>query len=223
MDSDRRHELEHNDLDTELSKLIAFVKNNINRILTVVIVILAIAVAYTYISREMKSRRASIQSRYDSVIARTAMPGAKTEELLAEFNELSDQSSVDWIAANSLLQIGRLHSKQASESADESKRKQSFEKARQTYNQAVDKYDDQPRVVASAIFGLGKIAEDMGNYDEAKADYTRIANDKSLAGYPIQKQAEEALKRIAQFKGRPQLATTRPAWMQDKTPAPKKP
>lgn len=221
MDADRRHELEHNVLDTELSKFVVFVKNNINRILTGVIIILVIAVAYTYITREMKSRRASVQNRYDTVVARAAMPGAKSDELIAEFRELSDQSSVDWIAANSILQIGRLQAKQATEAKDDAKRKNFFQQAKQAYEDAMDKYSDQPQIVASAMLGLGKISEDMGDYSAAKANYEKVAKNTSLEGYPVQQQAQVALDRIAQFKGRPQLATTKPAWVKDVAPVTK--
>lgn len=214
MKSERRHELEQNTLDAELAATWAFLKKHGNRILTVVLIVLAVVVGWVYWNRRAEADRMETRLQYDRLLAESRSGSADEEAVLAGFRDLAAQDEVDWIAANALLELARMNATRALVMPDAEARQSARQQARDDYQQVVTRFgDSQPLAAATARLGLGKLAEGRGDFDEAREYYKLVAETPDLAGYPVAELAKQALSRSSRFRTAVVLPTTQPAWV----------
>ncbi|MCK5114683.1 MAG: tetratricopeptide repeat protein [Phycisphaerae bacterium] len=217
MKSERRHELEHNTLDAEISKTVTFFKRHLNKILTIILVVLVLVVGWMWWDRTQAKKAWEEQSQYDQLcnqIGATNATPEKNDKLIKGFLELSRNSSSSEIAANSLLQIATLYSLQGLNANDSDTQDKAYKKAESYYKQIVSEYDELPFIVAAAKIGLGKLAETRKDIPEAKKQYQAAADTPGIKGYPVKKLADDSLLSLDDFDGNVKLASTLPKWAQ---------
>jgi len=199
MKSQRRHELEHNTLDTEINKTINFFKKHLNKILAVVLVALVLIVSWMWWDRSRTQKAWEVQSQYDQLCVnmnQSKGDPAATDKLINGFLNLSKDSSSPQIAANSLLQIATLYSLQGLGAVESDEQKKAFDQATSYYKKVVSECGKFPFVVAGAKIGLGKLAETRNDIPEARKLYEAAAKTPGIDGYPVKKLAEASLVQI---------------------------
>ena len=225
MKSERRHELEHNVLDAEISKTIGFFKKHLNRILTVILIVLLVIVGWMFWDRRKSKKAWEDQNQYDQLYIQINLDKADpavTSKLINGFLALSKDSSSREIAANSLLQIATLSSLQGLSVNQPDEQKKAYDQAESYYRQVINQCGEFPFIVAGAKVGLGKLAETRNNIPEARKLYQSTIDMPGIDGYPVKKLAEKALMQIEEFDGNVKLARELPEWAQAEEAAKKK-
>jgi hypothetical protein len=225
MKSERRHELEHNTLDTEISKTIGFFKKYLNRILTVVLIVLVLIVGWMWWNKRQAAKAWESQSQYDQLCLQINPDKADpvtTGKLINGFLSLSKESASPEIAANSLLQIATLYSLQGLNANESSEQKKAFGQAESYYKKVVSECSEFPVIVAGAKIGLGKLAETRNDIPEARKQYLSATKTPGIDGYPVKKLAEAALRKVDEFDGSVKMAKELPEWAQAEEDAKKK-
>ena len=218
MKSERRHELEHNTLDTELSKMVTFFKSHgVKLIYGVLIVVLAV-VGFRYYQNQHITKALNYQTRYTQLVGKSMDPATNQQELISGFEELAEQTTTPYLAANSLLQMGKLFAIQSILSAP-GEGVEAAEKAAVKYKRVISEHTDLPEQTASARMGLAVLAENRGDYPAARKEYETILAMNGLSGYPVLAQATAALEGSKKWTRPATLATKLPAWVEPE-PAP---
>ena len=226
MKAERRHDLQHNTLDAELAKGIDFFRRHGNKILLVVLLLAVVFTGWGYLDRRAGATRADVQRQYNQLKRSSLAVGTGEAELLDGFQSLSSQDAVRWIAADSLLQVGLIHSTQSLQTKTSDERDQARLQAKASFNRVIDDFPLQVPIVAGAKLGLAKLAEDEGNFKLAGDLYQAVIDTKALAGYPVVNQARLAKLALANLKNDIVLAKNPPPWtpkVEKKSPAPKAP
>jgi hypothetical protein len=224
MKSERRHELQHNTLDTELARGVQFFRDHGTRILWGVLIVAFVALAVVFFVR--RSRTAAVQQAqvlYNSIYV-LSMPGGDLGEAgpLLELAETSDgrEAALAAVAAGDYyaqLLLNRISG------AIEGPQREAADSARNWYTRAIDSYSGQDEAVAKAHLGLARLEETLGNPQAAREHYQAIVDQQiQLEGQPtllfaqLALQSEQALEGFqARMAVRPaagtQPATTAPA------------
>ena len=215
MKSTRRHELQHNALDAELAKIVGFFKKHGTKLSWGVLVLALVALGWVWWTRKATAQRVEVQNRYTRLTQLTASSETYDQELINGFKSLSEQDTVRWVAADSLLKLGRIYATLALLGNEKSQRDEAIPQARKYYQRVIDGFGDFPPFVAAAHVGLGKLAEGQGDFESARGSYKTVLDMPALTGYPVLQQARQASSQLGTFQTPVRLATTMPAWVRD--------
>ncbi|MBT3202198.1 MAG: hypothetical protein HN350_20025 [Phycisphaerales bacterium] len=207
MKTERRHELKHNSLDTELVKGVDYLKHHAKGILLAILLVVAvISVAVMMV----KNRTANVsipRQRYDSLKAQEVATADGRAKALTGFEELASQTGNTEIAALACVEAADLCATQHA-SGDIVTGAQ--KRAKTHYQRVIDEFSDYPSAVGRAHVGLARLAEDAGDFAAAKEHYglaIALADKTSLlAG----QKAEALLKALDELEKPVRLATVRP-------------
>lgn len=201
MRSDRRHELQTNELSTQIEKVSETVKQNATLLTAVIggaIVVIAVGVWFV-------NQRANAQSDAWSRLGAAGTADASTSELLADYEAVAKDNVSPAITRSAYLMIGRTaleklrQNRDQSEAADPDGRKELRSRAEAAFNAVVSNPADDFTALGRALMGLGTIAEDRGEFDKAKSYYEKVkANDK-LKATPIADEAEYRLAHMSEW------------------------
>lgn len=198
MDADRRHDLEHNALDSELSKLLGFFKTNGNRIFWAVIILGLGLMLLLFAHTHRQKRRMAEEARYRAIY--TTAPDMTPEERQAFTNGISTQlvefaetANDRTLGARAMIEAGNIElDRYLVGGADEER----LVSAEDIFNRAKADFADQPIVVAQAQFGLGVVAENRLQLLDARDAYNAVLGMPGTEGTPI---AQAAKQKIAQL------------------------
>ena len=217
MKSKRRHELQHNTLDAELAKLLAFVKKRGSVIFWVVMIALATVLAVKVVGGWSREKRDNPRAEYANIkmdARRSAAGPDEVDELLERLRELTEQQDNKSVAALACVDAGDiasgmfldLEAKLAIE-----QREQYGKKAEKFYRKAVDDFPEEPLAVAKARVGLAKLAEGRADMSTARAQYEAILAIPEMAGQPVRRRATEGLAMLKVLEKPVRMATTAPS------------
>ncbi len=212
MKSTRRHELQHNVLDTELGKVIAFFKKHGTKLSWAVLILVLISLGWVWWNRKAAAQRVEVQNQYDRLTRLAASSGTSDKEVISGLQSLSEQDTVRWIAADSLLQLGRIYATSVLLTDKKQQRDDAFARGCKYYQRVIDGFGDFPPFVAAAHIGLGKLAEGRGDFETARKCYKTVLDMPGLGGYPVLEQGRQAAAQLGTFNTTVHLATTMPAW-----------
>ena len=220
MKSERRHELQHNDLDMEIGKSIEFFKKYGTRIAwAALVVVSAMVLIGVYRSGQAKQRTATL-SEYQSIKAQLSSSDitfanasdttdAAYRTLVSRLTDVIDEATLDYITAQACVDLGDLHAVRAgTQNTENCKDLQA--KAASRYNEAIKKYSDNLVVVAKAQMGLARLAESNRDLDTARKMYEAILAVGELANYPIATMAKNSLKGLDEFPAQVIMVSTPP-------------
>lgn len=211
MKSQRRHELQHNLLDTELGKLIAFLRRNATRITWVVLGVAVVVLLIVLVVVPLQRAGYERQRAYFQQDA--PLSGEADRARQAEGFEGLASGSDRW-AALAAVGAGAAYANELAARwyvLPPAEREQLAARAREWYERAISEHASQTAAVARARFGLGKLAESLGQIDQAERHYqdvVRLAG--SLVGDPIVDLARMSLEQSEQLTRPARMATTRP-------------
>ncbi|MCD4824302.1 MAG: hypothetical protein K8S55_06825 [Phycisphaerae bacterium] len=217
MKSQRRHELQHNTLDAELSRIGSFFKRNAIRLSWVVLIIAIVALGWVFLNRHADAQQAEVQGEFDRFKSQATLPGPVSDEVINGLRQLSGQDTNERIAAGSLLELGRIFANMVLNAPDKKQRDDALSQSRKNYEKIVSEYGKYPVLVGTAKLGLGKLAENQGDFKAARKYYQAVMKMSELEGYPVLAQARDADKKLESFNGKKiTLATYQPPWMFEK-------
>jgi tetratricopeptide (TPR) repeat protein len=189
MDTKHRHELEQNDLASFIVNFQAFWAKHGNKVLTVVLVVLAFFV----VKRLLDQNRESQQEGSWADLATTSSPDGFAE--VARKYEGTPVEAIAYLNAGDLLLRKAAipeapTTAPATQEADDPTR--ALEQAESYYRKAQSAEAVSPIVKLNALLGLASVAESRGQIDEAKKLYQQVI-DQAQDFHSIRTQAEARL------------------------------
>ena len=208
MKAKRRHELQHNVLDSELGQLLGFFKRRGNQIAWGVLIVVAIVFAGVYLYRQSKAKTMQMQSQYSQYL----QSSAPVDERIEGFKTLAAQDSDKRIAAMSCVQVGCLSAeKMLTGTLTDAERQKLADQAGEYYRRVVDSFPRQKLAVAQARLGLAKLAEGRGEFAAAKEQYLAVETMGDLTGQPVLQEAKASLEQLDSLKAPIRMSTSVPA------------
>lgn len=166
MKSERRHELEENELAKSLGESVGFLKKHLNQILAGLIVLVLVIWIISYTVRGRSSAAQAEWTQYQQLLAPQSQEAlvAAPGNLMALADETKHESLGAWasLAAGDIAYQAYIQMPLQGQDIRDSMKSQ----AAQGYQKVVSEYPEQVEQVALAHIGLGMLAE-------AEADMTR--------------------------------------------------
>jgi predicted negative regulator of RcsB-dependent stress response len=212
MRSKRRHELQQNTLDAELGKGMQWLRKHGFKLAVGLLAVAVIALGVSYLQRQSRANRRDVQARYAKLTSSTRGVDEDPQDLVNGFRDLSQQDTVEWIAAASLVRAGNLRLADMAVATDPEAAQAAGKAASTFFQKVLSEHQDQPAAISAARMGLARIAENKGEFQAARGFYEQITNDARLNGYPVADQARNAISNLAEMQQPVQLATTLPDW-----------
>jgi len=237
MKSQRRHDLQQNQLAKGIIKIPTFLEQHGNKVFIAVIVICLAFIIYNW--RTNSSRRALATASDALASARTAMTELRNlnpfaasplqiatmrtqliNDIRSSLTTASEETDDRTVVADATLAKGDLNWLLATlpslpGSATQPTLRldieptQALDAAEQQYKKVLDEYADQKLAVIGARFGLAAIAENRGQWTAAKQQYDSLVND-STVPKPFQTEAKADLDRLPSIQSPAYLATPAP-------------
>ncbi len=188
MKSERRHELEHNELADWLGGSVETVKPYANVIFGVLLAVLIVVVGGTWWARQSQSQQTE---SWDAFY--TALTSNNPVDLATMAEDYPQSKAADWarvVAADMHLNAGcnQLFTNRADANIE-------LDKAVEFFEEVLDK--SQQRVLLDrATYGLARTREAMGELDEAKVLYEKVTQNWSKG--PFAEIAANRLKDLEQ-------------------------
>lgn len=216
MKSERRHELQYNELGQQLTGLMAWVKKNSTFIAWGALLAAVVVLVVVFLHRSNEKKFVERQNDFDHAI--TAVdPDVRLNGLI----KIADEEGDKFITARATQLVADEYSSKiisGQGKATPEELKQFNAKAKDYYQRLVEKFKEFPSMVAQAHFGLAKLAENAGDFDTARAEFKAV-KESSPAGYPILASAEQGLKEVDTLRQEVKFATTAPATQPSSAPA----
>ena len=206
MKSDRRHELQHNVLDTELAKGIAFYRKYKTQISWGALILLTAVLAVWFGVNRVQQGRIERQARFDSLVTGQRTGQVSPEQFVDGMKALSVEKDRP-LAAMANLELGNFYTRRlmfvsAAEQVD------LLDQATGNYRRVTTGYADQRVAVAKAHLGLARLAERQGDFAAAAGEYQTVKEMTDLADQPVAAQAQKGLTELDLLKSPVRLATT---------------
>jgi tetratricopeptide (TPR) repeat protein len=217
MRSDHRHELKSNELADWIMNFPNWANENRTSLIgagTVILVALLIYFFSFYRQNVVSARNevrltnlvAQVPQQMNRVASAAMQNNDETYVLLQSQQDLLDfaqKSSNSNMAALALIQRGaalraEIHYR-LNEVSPEDLAAQ-IGKAKDSYQQALDRKPSSPALAAAAQYGLGLCEEELGHFDQAAQIYREVAQKPEYAGTTAQAEAAYRLKIMDDFK-----------------------
>ena len=216
MKSERRHELHYNELGQQLSSLLAWVKKYSNYLAWGALLAAVVVLVVVYMNRAGEKKMLERQNDFDHAVT-SPDPDVRLNGLV----KIADGEGDKFLTAQATQLVAeeyssRIISGQGRASKDELKKFN--DQATLYYQRLIDNFKEYPAMVAQGHFGLGKLAENRGDFDAAGAEFL-AAKKSSPPDYPILLSADEAIKEVATLRQPVKFATTAPATQPASAPA----
>ena len=194
MKAERRHELQHNALDTELGQVIRWVRTHGTAILWCIALAALAATLVIFLVNRIGAEERRLWAQYQQA---TADPSLTTPDRLAMLTEVVNQDTDRKLAAMAAVRMADLHMNepymQMGAGAGES-----WDKAQAGYERVIADFSDQPKQIALAHVGLAGLAENQGNLDAAMSHYNAVLSLTGAAGTPAALIAQGRLHTLPQ-------------------------
>ncbi len=217
MRSDHRHELKTNELADWIANFPDWANENRTSLIGAAAVILVALLIYflsfyrqNVVSARNQVRLTNLVSQVPQQLNRVANAAMQNNDesysLLPAAQDLQDfaaKSSNADMAALALIQRGatlraEVHYRLAEVSREELATQ--IGKAKDSYQQALDRKPSNPALAAAAQYGLGLCEEELGNFDQAATIYREVAQKPQYAGTTAQAEAAFRLKIMDDYK-----------------------
>jgi predicted negative regulator of RcsB-dependent stress response len=212
MKSRRRHELEHNVLDAELAKIIAFFRRRGFFLACCVLVVAIVVFAIIAIHNWAVRRGVEQENLYTRLVMGDPENPMSASERQGELESLAAQTDNKRWAAGASLFLAMEYARRLLLARTAEEQRRCLDLATRYYSNVVWKFPDLPWAASQAHAGLAKLAETRGDFAAARREYQAVLSMPNLEGYPVRARAAEDLKRLEEL--------TRPVRMSTASPQP---
>jgi len=209
MKSERRHELHQNDLAQWLGKVAQWVKAHSNHITVGVLVVAVGFLAWVMIARHLHAKEDAVSDAYHE-----AMMMISEDEQLAKLKEVADQDRNPFLATKASLDVANLYAIKliTDDQAGAAARKEWADRATEYYTRAAKmpaKRAGLEPLAAQGYLGLGQLAADARNFDQAETLYKQ-AREMAPKGYPVHAYAVAELQELPKTRTAPEKFAATP-------------
>jgi tetratricopeptide (TPR) repeat protein len=217
MKSEHRHQLKTNELAEGIANSIQWAKQNYKTIIYVSIVVVLVAGSYFWNKYQKTVVIAEEQQELSNLLAQ--MPRQKLQILQAKtqgqdysimliqlaenLNNIAQSAKNEQTAAIALIKKADiLRAELLYRPGDISKQDLTtqIQRAKESYEQAIEKAVENPSLTASAKFGMGLCDEELGNFQQAKQTYKDIIENIDFQGTVAVHQAIQRLEIMDNFE-----------------------
>lgn len=208
MKSEERHELKTNELQENLQQIIAFAREHGTRLLVgAVLVVAAVAAGFYW-----NYTRAQAVDQEWTQLQSILESGIGTEELPAgELERLAMEATQPQLAAQAWATLGNHNIYKVLRAEDDAEATAAADAARRAYQEIISKYPSQLISAGSAHLGLAILAENDGDWEQAREHYTQITSNQQYAAWPIMELAVQRKNDLATWDEPVVFATSQPA------------
>jgi tetratricopeptide (TPR) repeat protein len=211
MKSERRHELQHNALDAEIAKTAAFFKQHGMRLLWGAVIVAVVVLAIRWYAVDRSRAQAEYAAHYSSLSG--SLPyatGEKRQVIISGLKALVEEGRIPRLAALACVDLGDAYASRMVEAGEE-ERASLVAQARSYYQQAIEGYPTEALACGKARIGLAKLAESLGDFEEAGKQYQAAEEIIELRGQPVAALARSGRDKLENLARPVALATTAPA------------
>jgi len=192
MKSERRHELQQDELSVQIEKVSESVKQNAATIIGVVVAVVAILAAGAWF---MNQRTTAKNEAYATLFTPTATnedPAAQ----IAEYRQVAKDNVTPAITVQAWMNIGDTalqyiyRKRPETEAPDPEKRAKMLTEAEEAFNKILGIAGNDLTAKGRAHIALGLIAEARGEFDAARKHYESVASGKQFELTGLQDQAQ---------------------------------
>ena len=215
MKTERRHELKHNSLDTELVKVLDYLKKNGKSIILAVLVLVAvISVGWVFIQNR-NAAASGPRLQYDNLKTINTADRQGRSDALAGFEELAEQSGNPKYTALGCVEAGDICMAQYMAGDPVTG---ALAQAQKNYQRVISEFSDNMMAVGRAHLGLAKLAEGEERFADARSHYQQVITLGQKTSSLATAEADRALKVLDGLGKSVLLATSRPATPTPPTP-----
>jgi len=202
MKSERRHELQQDELSVQIEKVSESVKQNAATIIGVVVAVVALLAAGAYFMNQRANAK-------DQAYATLFTPNAENEDpaaQIAEFRQVAKENVTPAITVQAWMNIGDTamqyiyRNRPETEAADPEKRTQMLKEADEAFNKVLSVAGDDLTAKGRAHIGLGLVAEARGEFDAARKHFEAVASGKQFELTGLKTQAQYRIDHIDNWK-----------------------
>lgn len=199
MRKDRRHELQENELSTQLERVSETVKQNATMLTAIVGAAIVIVVGAIWFYNQKANAQNAAWSRLGATNASDNTPAT---ELISRYETVAKEKVTPAITRSAWLKVGQtavyklMQDRDPNEAIDPDARKELLASAEDAFNAVVADPGNDITALGRALMGLGRIAEDRGDFDKAKEYYERVTSNDKLKETPIAEEAEYRLSHM---------------------------
>jgi tetratricopeptide (TPR) repeat protein len=209
MKSERRHELHSNILADQLSDLLEYLRTRGQFIVFVAVGVIAVVAIVWIWQWSAETRRMEGWQTMKTLLAtsREADP-----EVLGRMEQVAADYSDGKLQAMAYAQLGKRLMQEAVLTGDAAEAREFTQRAEAAFRAALESSDEAGTPAAIAQLGLGGIAANRGDLEEAKQYFEAVGNDPAYEGTPYVALAAEQLTVLERARDLPPLAPgTQPA------------
>ncbi len=216
MKAEHRHELKTNELAQWLADLPQWAKKNLRWIIYGSVVLTLVIASYIYHSyqknvvstrQEVALTRLLAQTAQDKIrILQAQFQGVDISYMLVQrandLENIAKNAKDNNLAASAFIkqaEILRTELHYRLESVSQSDLNTQINRAKQSYNNALEKAAQNPPLAATAKLGLALCDEELGNFEAARKTYDEIAENPQYEGASAASEAEFRLRTMDNF------------------------
>jgi len=192
MKTERRHDLKHNVLDNELAKIVDFFREYGNRIFWAVMILAALVLAFLFArtqirKRNLETRREYLQLQVDR--------GPSIGEQIADWTDYADSTRNRKLAGLALVRAGDGNLDRFLTGGEEPGETY-LARAEDLYKRVLADFADQALPVAMAQLGLGTVALNRNDLDQARSHYQAVLAIRGASGTPVAAKARNLIEQL---------------------------
>ncbi len=186
MKSERRHDLKHNVLDSELAKIVEFFRVHGNRLFWGAMIGATVLLVVIFAKNRIRQRHAQAYQQFEQLQAQVeARPSERIDGWIAFAQDTHNRR----LAGLALVAAGDENLRLFLSSGG-SDRQTYLNRGEELYRQTLAEYSDQPMPAAMAYFGLATVAVNRGDFDLARREYKELLEIEEITGTPISVEAQ---------------------------------
>lgn len=206
MKTERRHELQTNELAQQIDQISTYARQNANRLIIFGVAVLVVIIALYWV---VKGRQARIMDGWATLSDSSLM--ADPASAVERFRSVAQDSSDPRLTVSAWLRVGETAMSQIiagdAKKSDASSAPAPTTSIDEWKKTAQEAFENVVRLAGSrdstakgeALMMLGVLAEDRGEFEKAREYYTRIRDEQQFAMTPLPAQAEFRLKGMAEW------------------------
>jgi hypothetical protein len=194
MKTARRQELRTNEFAQQLEDAVLFMRKHGGLVIGVAAVVLVVTIGgWLYWS----GRKADLNAAWAELYSPQALANVSPADQTAYYRRLADRKLDPLLTAMSLIRIGEISLSIATDpDLSEQERADWGRKAEAAYREALDRFGHLKAPASLARIALGVLAENRGDFAEARRLYQQLVDDPKYAGLPVSDQARFRLTHL---------------------------